>query len=394
MGVNHTHFDLQARARQAMLEAGFHPDFPPEAADEIQDRKQNGSATLPVRDLRSLLWSSIDNDTSRDLDQVEYVQALPDGGTRLLVGIADVDGFVRKGSAIDGHAASETTSVYTGVTVFPMLPSELSTDATSLLDQQDRVSVVIEVRLDANGEATGHDFYLAQLRNRAKLAYSSTGAWLEGHGPIPAPVATVPGMEAQLRLQQVTAQKLQHIRKQHGALAFSSIEATPEIDDGTVKELRVREHTVASDIIESFMIVANVAMATFLREKGCLSIRRVVKTPKRWDRIQAIAGQFGTRLPDPPDPRALSDFLDKRKAADPQHFTDLSLSIVKLLGRGEYIVETPGQEQTGHFGLAENHYTHSTAPNRRYADLVTQRLLKAALAGAGSNVGGASPNGH
>ncbi len=392
MGVNHSHFDLKARARQAMLEAGFHPDFPPEAAREIQDRKQNEPATLPVRDLRSLLWSSIDNDTSRDLDQVEYTETLPDGGIRLLVGIADVDGSVSKGSAIDAHAATETTSVYTGVTVFPMLPSELSNDATSLLDQQDRISVVIEVRLGPKGEAQGHDFYLAQIRNRAKLAYSSTGAWLEGHGPTPPAVAAVPGMEAQIRLQKATAEKLGHIRKQHGALAFSSLEATPEVEDGTVKELRVREHTVASDIIESFMIAANVAMATFLRSRGSLSIRRVVKTPKRWDRIQAIAIQFGTRLPDVPDPRALSDFLDRRRAADPEHFSDLSLSIVKLLGRGEYIVETPGQEQTGHFGLAENHYTHSTAPNRRYADLVTQRLLKTALSGGGSNVSSPGSN--
>src|SRR5262245_10207021 len=234
MGVNHTHFDLKARARQAMLEAGFHPDFPPEAAKEIQDRKQNGSATLPVRDLRSLLWSSIDNETSRDLDQVEYVEPLPDGGTRLLVGIADVDGFVGKGSAIDSHAASETTSVYTGVAVFPMLPLELSTDATSLLDQQDRTSLIIEVHLEPNGETIHQAFYFAQIRNRAKLAYPSTGAWLEGRGPIPAAVAAAPGMEAQIRSQQAAAEKLQKIRKQHGALAFCSIEATPEVEDGTV----------------------------------------------------------------------------------------------------------------------------------------------------------------
>jgi exoribonuclease-2 len=334
--------------------------------------------------LRSFLWSSIDNETSRDLDQVEYVEALPDGRIRLLVGIADVDAFVPKNSAIDAHAASETTSVYTGVTVFPMLPAELSTDATSLLDQQDRTSLIIEIQLGSTGQAIHHDFYLAQIRNHAKLAYSSVGAWLEGRGPIPDAVAAVPGMEPQLRLQQALAGKLLDIRKQHGALAFSSIEATPEVEDGIVKQLKIQPHNMAADIIESFMITANVAMATFLRERSSLSIRRVVKTPKRWDRIQALASQLGTRLPDTPDPRALSEFLNQRRAADPDHFADLSLSIVKLLGRGEYTVESPGQEHTGHFGLAENDYTHSTAPNRRFADLVTQRLLKAALSSPGS----------
>ena len=262
-----------------------------------------------------------------------------------------------------------------------MLPAELSTDLTSLLDAQDRLSIIIELHILDSGDVKAHDVYPAWLRNRAKLAYSSTGAWLEGRAPIPPAVASVPGMEAQLRLQQETSEKLRGIRKLHGALTFESVETTPVLQNGEVKDLAVSRRTVADDIIESFMVAANVAMAQYLKEKGSLSIRRVVRTPKRWDRIQAIASQFGVKLPAAPDPRALSEFLDQRKAADPGHFPDLSLSVVKLLGPGEYIVEPPGAEHEGHFGLAENDYTHSTAPNRRYADLVTQRLLKATTAG-------------
>jgi VacB/RNase II family 3'-5' exoribonuclease len=363
-----------------MLDAGFQPDFPAQVAQEVQACKQNppkiaGSA---ARDLRSLAWSSIDNDSSRDLDQVEYAEKLPDGAVRLLIGIADVDSSVARGSATDRHAATETTSVYTGVTTFPMLPEELSTDLTSLCADQDRLAIVIEMHVLDSGEVNCHDLYPAWLHNRAKLAYSSTGAWLEGRGPMPQAVANVPGMEAQLRLQQEVSEKLRGVRKQHGALTFSSVEATPMVENGEIKDLTVNRHNVAEDIIEGFMVAANVAMAQYLNEKQSLAIRRVVRTPKRWDRIQAIAAQFGTNLPSAPDPRALSGFLEQRKAADPDHFPDLSLSIVKLLGPGEYLVEPPGSEQTGHFGLAVHDYTHSTAPNRRYADLVTQRLLKAA----------------
>ena len=376
--------DLKARAHQAMLEAGFLPDFPADVLRETQLLKPGtpGNIGPSVRDLRALLWSSIDNDSSRDLDQVEYVEKLPGGETRLLVGIADVDGSVPKGSATDRQAAVESTSVYTGVTIFPMLPGELSTDRTSLLDAQDRRSLVIEMRVADSGEVDGHEVYPAWLRNCAKLAYSSTGAWLEGRGPMPPAVAGTPGMEAQLRLQQETSERLRGLRKQHGALTFGSIEATPVVENGEVKDLVVSQHNVADDIIESFMVAANTAIALLLKEKGSLSIRRVVRTPKRWDGIQAIAARLGVKLPALPDPRALSDFLDQRKAADPVHFADLSLSIVKLLGPGEYIVEPPGTEHEGHFGLAVQDYTHSTAPNRRYADLVTQRLLKAALAGS------------
>jgi len=366
-----------------MQEAGFQPDFPPKVTQELQrlNHAAPNAAWPTARDLRSLLWSSIDNDSSRDLDQVEFVERLPDGTTRLLVGIADVDAAVPKGSATDQHAAVESTSVYTGVATFPMLPPELSTDRTSLLNAQDRLSIIIELHISNSGDVTARDVYPGWLRNRAKLAYSSTGAWLEGRGPIPPAVACVPGMEAQLRQQRETSEKLLGIRKQHGSLTFESVETTPVMQNGEVKDLVVARRTAADDIIESFMVAANVAMALHLKEKGSLSIRRVVRIPKRWDRIQAIASELGVKLPAAPDPRALSVFLDQRRTLDPAHFQDLSLSVVKLLGPGEYIVEPPGAEREGHFGLAENDYTHSTAPNRRYADLVTQRLLKAAAAG-------------
>lgn len=383
--MSNASFDLRARAHQAMLDAGFHPDFPPEVTREIQALKQPApNISGNVRDLRSLLWSSIDNDSSRDLDQVEFAEKLPDGTTRLLVGIADVDSSVPKGSALDQHAANETTSVYTGVATFPMLPEALSTDLTSLRDAQERLSIIIELHVAPSGEVKCHDAYPAWLRNCAKLAYSSTGAWLEGQGPIPPAAAAVPGMEAQLRLQLEVSQQLRGLRQRNGALTFGSVEATPVVQNGEVKDLVVRQHTVAEDIIESFMVAANVAMAQFLRERSCLSLRRVVRTPKRWDGIQIIAAKFGVKLPDAPDARALSDFLAQRKAADPEHFPDLSLSVVKLLGPGEYIVEAPGTEHEGHFGLAVQDYTHSTAPNRRFADLITQRLLKASAARAGS----------
>src|SRR6266850_5636232 len=375
--------DLKARARQAMLDAGFHPDFPAEVAAEIEAAKKSNAQAHGVspRDLRSLLWSSIDNDHSRDLDQVEFAEKQADGSYRLLVGIADVDALVAKGSAVDRHAQSETTSVYTGITVFPMLPEALSTNATSLLDSQDRPSVIIEMQVAGSGEVNGQQVYLGLIRNKAKLAYNATGAWLEGRGPIPPAIAATAGMEEQIRLQVEISSCLRHLRKQQGALTFGTIETAPVIENGTVTDVKATTHTVASDIIESFMVAANVSMARFLRQKRSLSIRRIVKTPKRWERIRAIAAQLGVQLPPAPDPRALSDFLDRRRAIDPEHFPELSLSIVKLLGPGEYIVEAAGEEREGHFGLAVRDYTHSTAPNRRYADLVTQRLLKATLNG-------------
>ncbi len=374
--------DLRKRARQAMIDFGFNPDFSPEILAELQKAKtpETFAAVSGIQDLRSLQWSSIDNDNSRDLDQVEYAESLPDGTIRLMVGIADVDASVAAGSAVDKHAASETTSVYTDMAVFPMLPDALSTDRTSLLGNQERVAIIIEMHIAPTGYVDCHDVCRGWVRNYAKLAYSSVGAWLEGIGTIPAAVSAVSGMEAQLKLQYQASKLLGAFRTRQGALSFGSGEAAAVVSNGEVTGLAMVRHNAAADMIESFMIAANVAIARFLKESHSPAIRRVVRTPKRWDRIQCVAAEVGVKLPDVPDPKALAEFLAARKVADPAHFADLSLSIVKMLGSGEYIVEEPGKEIEGHFGLAENDYAHSTAPNRRYADLVVQRLVKAVAA--------------
>jgi VacB/RNase II family 3'-5' exoribonuclease len=385
---NHSHtdnVDLSAIAHQAMIDAGFVPDVPHSVLDELQSLESKPVKDSEARDLRGLLWSSIDDRKSRDLDQVEYAERLPNGDICVRVGIADVDALVPKGSAIDAHAAENCTSVYTGVRTFPMLPEQLSTDLTSLVGGADRSSIVTEVIVDPDGAVKSCDVYPARLHNYAKLSYESVGDWLDNSEQMPAEVAGVPNMEAQIRLQVEAAQHLRALRREHGALELETVEAAPVINnDGQVTELSVVERNSARDLIENFMIAANVAMAQFLTAKGALSLRRVVRTPEHWSRIVEVANELGEQLPAQPDSRALADFLARRKTADPQHFPDLSLSIVKLLGPGEYTVQRPGTsgEQNIHFGLAVRDYTHSTAPNRRYADLVTQRLIKAVLAKA------------
>ncbi|HYY57816.1 MAG TPA: RNB domain-containing ribonuclease, partial [Pyrinomonadaceae bacterium] len=299
---------------------------------------------------------------------------------RLLIGIADVDAFVPKGSAIDRHALWNTTSIYTGVKTFPMLPEQLSNDTTSLVEDVDRLAVVVELVLDGEGEVSSKDVYRATVRNQAKLVYEQVGAWLEKSAPAPRRVSETPGLADQLRLQDEATERLRALRRRSGALNLQTIEARPVAVDGRVVDLVTTEHNRARDIIESFMVAANTEMAEFLEDEGVPSIRRVVRTPERWPRIAEIARRFGENLPDEPDSLALASFLTRRKAADPLHFPDLSLSIVKLMGPGEYTVERPGAESEGHFGLAVNDYTHSTAPNRRYADLVAQRLLKSVIA--------------
>lgn len=379
----HSHLDLRAMARRAMIDNGFAPEMPPAAARELQaiDRKGQTEPSGPsIRDLRSALWSSIDNRESRDLDQVEYAEALPGNDIRLLIGIADVDAFIPKGSAIDRHALENTTSVYTGVETFPMLPEQLSNDTTSLLEDADRLAVVIDLVLDSEGQVRATDVYRAQVRNHAKLVYEETGAWLEERASAPKKVSETPGLVDQLRLQDEATKRLRALRQRSGALNLQTIEAKPVAVDGRVVDLVTSEHNRARDIIESFMVAANTEMAGFLESAGWPSIRRVVRTPERWPRIVEIAKGFGENLPREPDSRALAAFLSRRRADDPVHFPDLSLSIVKLLGAGEYTVERPGTEGEGHFGLAVHDYTHSTAPNRRYADLITQRLLKAVVA--------------
>ena len=369
-----------------MIDAGFVPDMPRSISDElqlIQSGDHSSASDAPARDLRALLWSSIDNRQSRDLDQVECTEPLPGGDVRVRIGIADVDAFVRKGSAIDEHAAQNGTSVYTGIKTFSMLPEELSEDMTSLVGGADRSSIVIEMRLSDGGVLKESDVYVARIHNYAKLSYDEVGAWLDQEAETPPAVAAVPGMEEQLRLQFTTAVRLRELRKQNGALELETIQATPVLSNtGQVTDLAVTERNGARDIIENFMIAANVAMAHFLEARRVVSLRRVVRTPEQWPRIVEVAHALGERLPETPDSHALADFLARRKAADPAHFPDLSLSIVKLLGPGEYAVQRPDSKSDGHFGLAVHDYLHSTAPNRRYADLVTQRLAKAALTNA------------
>ena len=376
------HFDLQAAARQIMLEHGFEPDFPPEVPQQLADLKAHPPQVAPggdIRDLRQLLWSSIDNDTSRDLDQIEVAERLTTGEIKVLVGIADVDAFVRQQSPIDGHAAKETTTVYTGIGNFPMLPEDLSTGASSLLENGDKLSVVIEFVVAADGSVNSSDVYRAIVRNQAQLAYDSVGAWLEDKGPAPSKVEASAGLQAQLKLQNEAAQTLRKQRYQNGALNIDTAEVRPVVLNQQVVDIVNQQKNHATELIEDFMIAANGVVARLLEKDS--SLRRVVKTPERWARIVQLAATHNEKLPAQPDSKALNDFLLRRKAADPDHFADLSLAVIKLIGPGEYVLERPGDPEQGHFGLAVQDYTHSTAPNRRFADIVTQRLIKALLSG-------------
>jgi len=370
-------------ARQAMVDRGLEPDFPPAVLAEVQSLPPTPPTTADdARDLRGLLWCSIDNDDSRDLDQLTVAETLTDGTTRIRVAVADVASLVEAGSAVDDHAGTNTTSVYTPAQIFPMLPERLSTDLTSLVQEADRLAVVIEVAVDGEGRSQGSDVYRAVVRNRAKLAYRSVGAWLEGEGAMPPAVGAVTSLADNLRLQDRVAQRLKTYRHEQGALELETIEVQTEFDGDAVSGLAAERRNRAREIIEDFMIAANGAIARFLERRSFPIMRRVVRTPERWPRIVDIAHDLGETLPAEPDARALHDFLIKRRAADPLRFPDLSLLVIKLMGRGEYAASFPGEQVTGHFGLAVSEYTHSTAPNRRYPDLVTQRLVKAALSSA------------
>jgi VacB/RNase II family 3'-5' exoribonuclease len=372
---------LKTIGRRAMLERGLLPNFSRQALDELNGI--HGPATRAeesTRDLRRLLWCSIDNDDSRDLDQLTVAEAMPGGAAKILVGIADVDAVVRKPSALDDHARHNTTSVYTAAEIFPMLPEKLSTDLTSLNYESDRLAIVVEMVIADDGSLRSSDLYKAVVRNRAKLAYNSLAGWLEGNGSLPRGIAAVRGLDDNLRLQDRVARKLKVLRHESGALNLQTIEARPVFDGDEIKDLEAERRNRAKDIIEDFMIAANGVAARYLASKMFPSLRRVVRTPKRWDRIIELASERGFTLPTEPDSKALERFLTSAKTADPLRFPDLSLSVIKLLGSGEYVVELPGHRATGHFGLAVKDYSHSTAPNRRYPDLITQRLLKAALA--------------
>jgi len=374
---------LIAIAHRAMIQRGFSPDFSPPAIAQLEGIRGPATPTeKATRDLRVLLWCSIDNDESRDLDQLTVAESLPNGAVRILVAIADVDALVRKQSVLDDHARQNTTSVYTVAATFPMLPEKLSTDLTSLSLDSDRLAVVVELVLAGDGTLQSSDVYGATVRNRAKLAYNSVAAWLEGTGAMPQGIGAVKGLAENIRLQDDAARKLKALRHVHGALDFETVEVAPVFEGDQLTDLAAQKENRASVIIEEFMIAANGVTARYLAAKSFPSLRRVVQVPKRWDRIVQLATEHGSTLPKEPDSKALEQFLESAKAADPLHFADLSLSVIKLLGPGEYVVELPGGNVAGHFGLAVKDYAHSTAPNRRYPDLITQRLLKAAVAGS------------
>ena len=430
---------LRAIARQAMLDRQLEPDFPPPALAELARIPgpahpegpgrggpgggaggaaasasggpgggasgaaarakagggpgaggSGGAAAAAIRDLRELQWCSIDNDDSRDLDQLSVAQGRGDGdkggaggagAVKVLVAVADVDALVAKSSALDGHAGRNTTSVYTAAEIFPMLPERLSTDLTSLGESEDRLAIVVEMEVAADGSVSSSDVYHAWVRNQAKLAYNGVGAWIEGKGPAPQRLAAVPGLDGQLRLQDDAAQRLRALRHQRGALELQTLQSRPVYAGDQLTALEEEVDNRAKQLIEDFMIAANGVTAQFLAARRLPSLRRVVRTPKRWDRIVELAAGRGERLPADPDAAALSGFLDRQRQKDPLRFPDLSLAVVKLLGSGEYVAEAPGAAAPGHFGLAVRDYTHSTAPNRRFPDIITQRLIKAALAG-------------
>jgi VacB/RNase II family 3'-5' exoribonuclease len=390
MTDNHVHSDscnhsslLKDIAHQAMIDRGLQPDFPAEAqkqADSISGAANDTDAS--IKDLRDLIWCSIDNDDSRDLDQLTVAEDLGGGDIRAMVAVADVDALVKKGTPIDDHARANTTSVYTAARIFPMLPEKLSTGLTSLNEGEERIAVVMDMVIAIDGSITKGDVYRARVHNKAQLAYNAVGMWLEGKGEMPAKIKAIPGLAENLKIQDGVADKMRELRHEHGALDLDTIEARAVMKDGHVVDLQVEARNNAKNLIEDFMIAANGVSARFLASKGFASLRRVVRSPERWDRIEAIAAKYGEKLPSEPDSQALEEFLVRRRKADPMRFPDLSLMIVKAMGAGEYVVEQPGQTSIGHFGLAVRDYTHSTAPNRRFPDLITHRLIKAALAGA------------
>jgi len=371
---------LEQIARRVMQEHGFLPDFSIAALDELSKIQNSATGTVVIKkDLRQLLWIAIDNDDSRDLDQLTAAELLPGNEVKILVAVADVDTLVKKNSAIDQHAHQNTTSIYTAGKTFPMLPEKLSTNLTSLNYQEDRSAIIVEMTINDAGDIQNSNIYQAIVRNHAKLAYNGVAAWLEGKEAVP--LAINAAITDNLRIQDTVAQKLRVKRHLRGALELQTLEARPVFTGDEIKGLQVDETNRAKQIIEDFMIAANDVTALFLKDKQIPSLRRVVRSPKRWDRIVEIAAQYNAQLPSEPDSKALADFLTKQKVADPIRFPDLSLIIIKLLGSGEYVVEMPNETVPGHFGLAVKDYTHSTAPNRRFPDLITQRILKTTLGG-------------
>jgi VacB/RNase II family 3'-5' exoribonuclease len=371
--------ELKRLATDAMRAHGLVPDLSTAAVAQANSAIAATESGPAIQDLRSLLWSSIDNDDSLDLDQIEVAEAMGGGQCKLMVGIADVDSVVGAGTPVDQHARINTTSVYTAAQIFPMLPERLSTNLTSLGQDEDRLCVVIEMTIEANGVLGASSIYRARVRNRAKLAYRSIAAWLQRTAPAPSRVGAVAGLEEQLRLQDTIAQTLKRSRQSKGALELDTGENRAVFQDAVLIDLQPDPKNRAQELIEEFMIAANGVTARFLEQHGRTSLRRILRVPKRWDRIVQLAKDAGETLPQAPDAIALNAFLTKRRQIDPSHFADLSLAVIKCLGAGEYVAEGPAQKPEGHFGLAVRDYTHSTAPNRRFPDLVTQRLVKAVL---------------
>lgn len=377
----HQREELADLAVIAMRERGLEPEFSAAVKRQLDDidgpSEEDGAGIV---DLTGLLWCSIDNDDSRDLDQLTVSEVLQDGSVRIMVAIADVDTLVGKDSPIDRHAQINTTSVYTSARIFPMLPEQLSTDYTSLNPNQVRVATVTEMVFQPDGTLARSTIRRAHVHNKAQLAYDAVSAWLTGDGPLPEAADRVPGMDQQLRTQDSVAQQLRANRREQGALDFQTFQPKAEFEDDKVVAIRQQEQNRARQIIEEFMVATNGVTARFLAGKRRPSIRRVVRSPERWARIVQVAAEYGETLPPDPSSSALEQFLARQRRRDPLRFPDLSLVIVKLMGRGEYVVERPGGPQIGHFGLAVRDYSHSTAPNRRYPDLITSRLIKAALA--------------
>jgi len=380
---NQTHRVILKRlAHRAMLEHGFLPDFSHEVLAELEQLQHSAIGdSKTIRDTRKLLWASIDNEDSRDLDQLTVAEAMPAGKIMIFVAIADVDYSVEKGSAIDEHARINTTSVYTPAEIFPMLPEQISTDLTSLNLNQDRLAIIVKMLVNENGAIEESIIDNAWVRSHARLTYNSVAAWLEKNGEIPEEIAAIEGLAENLQLQDQAARWLKEFRQKNGALSLETNQTRSVFDGDQIRTLEINEKNRAKEIIEDFMIAANGVTSRYLSSQGFASIRRVVRAPKRWQRIVEIAREHKVELPASPDSKALEGFLVKQKAADPLRFSDLSLTVIKLLGAGEYTAEFPGEDAPGHFGLAVKDYAHSTAPNRRYSDLLTQRLLKAALDG-------------
>jgi exoribonuclease-2 len=375
------YIDLKAIAGMAMEKYGFTPRFPEPVLEEVNalTDKVPSYEGKTTGDLRSLLWSSIDNIDSMDLDQLEYCERGQDGEIRVMVAVADVDIYVPKQSHADGYAAHNGTSIYTGIVTFPMLPDKLSKNISSLLPDQDRLAVVASYTILPDGSIRPEEVHRALVRNKAKLVYEELGEWIERTGPIPALVRDIPGLRDQILLQAEAARALRKKRMDQGALDLETIEPQPVLDGDKVRDLVILKPNMARKIIEEFMVAANRTMVSFLGSAGIPMIQRVVRIPKYWDEIILTAASLGENLPPSPDVKALASFLKNQKDADPKRFPDLSLTIIKLLGPGEYIPLEPGTPPTGHFSMAITDYTHGTAPNRRYVDVINQRLIKSVL---------------